>query len=91
VAGAGGYAKKASRLHNLQTSPGKTPLPTHTATVREDVVFEAFNQDDSGFLRITIDKHTLVGEYFAVPFDGGPVRRDDGVTLDWHRHKIGHD
>ena len=89
VAGGGGYANKPSRMHRLQKdlATGEQPTTGH-ATADATVVFEAFNEKDAGFLRITIDKHTLVGEYFIVPFDGSAVSPGDRFTLDWHHHTV---
>jgi hypothetical protein len=36
-----------------------------------------------------VDKQTLRGEYFTVPFDGDPPDAPfDTFTLNWHKHQV---
>ena len=51
------------------------PLPFQSTL--KDVKLEKFNQDQPGFLRVTVDKNKIQFEYFQVPFVGGPSQ----VTL----------
>jgi len=68
VAGAGGYANDARSLHQIQKQLKKVHLPYKTT--HHDVLFEKFEEIQSGYLRITIDQNTAKFEYFRVPFDG---------------------
>jgi hypothetical protein len=46
----------------------------------------AHNDEDPGFLRITIDnkKKTLTSDYFVMPFDEMPPKKPiDTVTVSW--------
>jgi 3',5'-cyclic AMP phosphodiesterase CpdA len=89
VAGAGGYADKPQAMHLLQTPPKGGPIPKNFQTTEPGVVLANYNDQDPGFLRITIDPHTMVGEYFSVPFGGSsPAQPFDHFTLDWKKHKV---
>lgn len=92
VAGAGGYANTAKSLHHMQadpkTSDGHIPVPFKTTC--PDVVLAHYNTSSPGFLRITIDKQTLKGEYFINTFDNTapPATPDDVFTLNWKKHTV---
>jgi hypothetical protein len=91
VAGAGGLANKPSLLHKLQTDGSKKIKPGKAGfkTTEPDVVLNAYNDADPGFLRVTVDATTLTGEYFLVPFQGAaPDQPADQFVLDWHKHKL---
>jgi hypothetical protein len=93
VAGAGGYANTTKLMHQLQLDKARKPIPTGHPfqTTETDVVLNAYNTTDPGFLRLTVDdkKKTLVGEYFLVPFDGNPPSKpSDTFTLNWQTHKL---
>lgn len=82
VAGAGGYADNARSMHKLPKAIESLPpskLPYQTTWT--DVKLEAFNDTEPGFLRITVDARKLGIEYFIVPFNDGPVRLFDSVTV----------
>jgi hypothetical protein len=88
VAGAGGYANKFSLLHKIETTAGGKALPAGFQTTHPDVKLMAHNDQEPGFLRITLDakKKTLTGDYFQVPFPGGaapPANPIDTVTVPW--------
>jgi hypothetical protein len=54
-----------------------------------EVNLRAYNQTDSGFLRITIDGQSLLGEYFTVPFQGqAPKKAGDTFRVDLERHEV---
>lgn len=72
IAGAGGYAHTPRLIHRLQRDLDLGDLPFQTT--RSDVKLEAYNCEDSGYLRITAEPSRLVMEYFAVPFDGEAPR-----------------
>ena len=60
-------------------------------TTEPGVTFESFDRSAGGFLRVTIDakSHTLLGEYFLVPFDGAPPAEPfDHFKLNWKTHKM---
>jgi hypothetical protein len=80
VAGAGGFAG----YDDLTPVRTKLELP---AGVR----LEAFNDRRPGFLRLTVTRQTLVGEYFTVPKPGKEhkaARRKDRFVLDLKRHRV---
>ena len=70
VAGAGGYANEARSMHQIQKQLKDVDLPYQTT--HADVLFENFEEEQSGFLRITVDKKAVLFEYFRVPFDNSP-------------------
>ena len=61
VAGAGGYADDARSLHKLQKDLKAKRLPVQTTL--PDVKLENFNQEEPGFLQITVDKNQIAFEY----------------------------
>jgi calcineurin-like phosphoesterase family protein len=62
VAGAGGYNKK---LHTLSTAfhSSKTPI----AMPNSDGVLESYNDQQHGYLKVTVTKKTIRTDYYAVP------------------------
>jgi hypothetical protein len=90
VAGAGGYAHQPRAMHKLQTNPkDNSSIKTPFKTTEPHVALASYNDTDPGFLRITINDHTLVGEYFIVPFAGSPPDAPvDRFTLNWKTHKV---
>jgi Calcineurin-like phosphoesterase len=91
VAGAGGYAHNAKSMHKLQRDPDTehSEIQVPFQTLRKDVVLNKFNTREPGFLRITIDKHQIRGEYFINTFDDTrpPVNAYDQFTWDWKNNK----
>jgi len=75
IAGAGGYADDARSMHKLQKGLKDERLPYQTRA--KGVKLEKFNQEEPGFLRVTVDKQKIKFEYFQVPFEGGT----DDVSL----------
>src|SRR5262249_13822819 len=69
VAGAGGYADHPRSMHHIQKGLAGKRLPIQTT--HTDVKLENFNQEQPGFLRVTVDKDQIQFEYFLVPFEGG--------------------
>lgn len=65
VAGAGGY----HRLHKLASSQSGKPVKAGTSFAK-DCKLERFCDDQWGFLRLTITKQAIKGEYIAVNRDG---------------------
>ncbi|HMK28300.1 MAG TPA: hypothetical protein VK473_01355, partial [Terriglobales bacterium] len=55
-------------MHKLQRKSGQ-PIKTPFATTMQGVTLEKYNEDDPGFLRVTVDNKKLGFEYFVVPFD----------------------
>lgn len=95
VVGAGGYANQPRLLHQLQRDRGsgkaieEEKLPF--TTTEPGVSLDSFNRRAGGFLRMTVDghSHTLLGEYFLVPFDAAsPAKPFDSFTLNWKSHKL---
>jgi hypothetical protein len=87
VAGAGGYANSPKLLHKIESNEEGQPLPADYQTTRPDLKLMAYNDQEPGFLRITIDnkKKTLTSDYFLVPFNGMPPKEKpiDTVTIPW--------
>ena len=68
VTGAGGYANEARSLHKIQKELTGEKLPFQTTL--DDVVFEKYEEQHAGFLRVTATAEEVGFEYFRVPFDG---------------------
>lgn len=86
IAGAGGYATKSQALHKIEKDQDGDPLPPNFQTSLPDLKLMSYNDQEPGFLRITIDakKKTLTSDYFLVPFDGVPPTNPfDTVTVPW--------
>jgi hypothetical protein len=91
VAGAGGYANDKKSMHQLQLDQHGNRIPTNQPfqTTHADVVLNHYEEDNSGFLRITIDGQSLTGEYFSIPFDGAPPASPvDTFRLNWRKHQL---
>lgn len=86
VAGAGGYANIAKRMHQLQKELERKKLPINTT--RENLRLESHNCKDPGYLRVSAGKSGLSFEYFVVPFDGEPAAEPfDSVTVETRKPK----
>ena len=86
IAGAGGYDTTSRALHKIEKNQAGNPLPLNFQTTRQDLKLMSYNDQEPGFLRITIDakKKTLTSDYFIVPFDGiSPEKLFDTVTVPW--------
>jgi len=90
VAGAGGYAHWERAMHKLQVDPKtREKIQTPFKTTETGVTLEAFNDVDPGFLTVSVDRETLVAEYWTVPFDmAGPDKPFDTVTVDFKGHRV---
>ena len=70
VAGAGGYAS-VKTMHKLQVDPAtKSGIKTPFTTTMAGVSLASYNESLPGFLRITLDKQFLKGEYFVNDLTG---------------------
>lgn len=67
VAGAGGYADNARSMHKIQKELRGKELPI--VTTRDGIALENYQEEEPGFLRITVTATKIKGEYFVVPFD----------------------
>jgi hypothetical protein len=80
VAGAGGYN---AQLHVLAKVFHNTKLPI--TMVGSDGVLENFCDNQHGYLRITVEKKSILCEYIAVPDPSvpkhGPLKAFDSVTI----------
>jgi Calcineurin-like phosphoesterase len=87
IAGAGGYAITTKALHKIEKDQDGNPLPYNFQTVRQDLKLVSYNDQEPGFLRITLNakKKTLTSDYFLVPFDDAAPHNDpfDTVTVPW--------
>ncbi len=79
VAGAGGYANTARSMHKLQKELLDVELPYQTT--HPDVQLESFQQEEPGFLRITVDDKELTFDYFTVSFEDDTLALFDSVTV----------
>jgi hypothetical protein len=78
VAGAGGYANDTRSMHKLQKELQDINKPYKTTV--DGVVLEKHQQDDPGFLRVTVDADKILFEYFTVSFADNTVALFDSVT-----------
>jgi hypothetical protein len=87
VAGAGGYANTLRYLHKVEKDPNGQRLPQGFQTTHKDLKLMSYDDQNPGFLRITIDnkKKTLTSEYFVVSFESLEIERKpyDHVTVPW--------
>ena len=87
VAGAGGYANTPRLLHKIELDSNGQQLAPRHQTARADLKLMSHNDQEPGFLRITVDnkKKTLTSDYFLVTFDGTPPNKSpfDTVTVPW--------
>jgi 3',5'-cyclic AMP phosphodiesterase CpdA len=86
VAGAGGYANSPKLLHRIESDENGKRLSPGYQTTRADLKLMAYNDQEPGFLRISVDnkKKTLTSDYFLVPFDDTPPKDPiDTVTVSW--------
>lgn len=70
VAGAGGYANNSQSMHKLQPQLTTPPVKLPYQTTLAGVMLENYEQEQSGFLRITAEASGLTFEYFRVSFAG---------------------
>jgi hypothetical protein len=85
VAGAGGYANEQKSLHKLQVDSKGKRIPDKASfkTTISDVSLEHYDEDEPGFLRITVDPKQFKAEYFQVPFDSDKAEKMvDTVVVD---------
>ena len=87
IAGAGGYANDPRLLHRIEKTENGKPLPDGFQTILEDLKLMKHNDQEPGFLRVTVDgnKKTVAFDYFLVPFAGARAsgKAFDSVTVPW--------
>lgn len=87
VEGAGGYANTPKLIHKIELDKSGQRLPPGFQTARPDLKIMSYNDQEPGYLRITVDnkKKTLTGDYFLVPFNSDPFEKMpfDTVTVPW--------
>ncbi len=92
IAGNGGYANDAKAIHKLQKDPNTSTgsIPFGFQTTRADLVLAKYNTTDPGFLKITVDKQYLIGEYFTNNFEGTApsINPFEQFKLDWTKGKL---
>jgi hypothetical protein len=88
IDGRGGYANTDRLAHKLQKdSHGQYPkVPRTTESIQDSSLklsLEHYDQDNAGFLRVTVTAETLTIDSFSVPFDGGEFQNvvRDTVTV----------
>jgi hypothetical protein len=94
VEGRGGYANTARAMHKIQKDPATKQPPANgpkTKSVTDpdlDLVFEAVEEENAGFLRLTVTGDQLLAEAFNVAFDDTLFSDEPidhvAVTLDGH-------
>jgi hypothetical protein len=86
IAGAGGYP----RLHPMPKQGNGAPLQVPFRMPNLDVTLENYCNTQHGFLRVTITRRMLKGEYFTVPTGPGVSRgsatNEDTFAVDLARH-----
>jgi len=92
IAGAGGYARTQSSMHQMQTDPKTADgrMPDNFQTTHPDVVMATYNAENPGFLNITVDGTYLTGAYYINTFGGGtlPSNPFDTFKLNWKTGKL---
>jgi hypothetical protein len=90
VTGAGGY----HNLHSIQKVNGKAmiaPVTFETDPDGDPITLETYLDDHHGFLRLTVDSSTIVGDYYQVPRPQEPRSKGnqlmDYFEYDWHNKK----
>jgi hypothetical protein len=87
VDGRGGYANSPRAMHKLQKDgDGKQPTaPIKTDSVQQadlDLTLESYDDENPGFLRVTVTKSKLTVDSFTVPFVGeARTQASDSVTV----------
>jgi hypothetical protein len=95
IAGCGGHGPVEELAHDCEGKPGTRPVPpAHvvlppglTLAAGDSARLVAFNDQDFGFLRLTLDskKHILVGEFFAAYSE---VHSSDGLPALFDSFKL---
>jgi hypothetical protein len=78
-------------LAGLQLDANGNPPPPNRPfqTTSEGVILEHYQEENSGFLRVTVDAQMIAGEYFLVPFDDAPPATPvDSSRLHWQTHRL---
>jgi hypothetical protein len=89
VAGAGGYAHRATAMHTIAKDPHtKQPLETPFKTARKDVTLAAYNDTQPGFLRMSVNEESISGEYYTIGFDGTAQGVSDSFVVDLKKHEV---
>jgi hypothetical protein len=89
VAGAGGYAS-VKTMHKLQLDTNKARIVAPFKTTMAGVSLASYNEDLPGFLRITVDKQFIRGEYFVNDLSGNAQTAPafDSFGFDYLQKKI---
>jgi len=77
VAGAGGYADTPRLMHKIQKIDTGRPFQT----THPDVTLVNDNEQDPGYLQVTVTDTAMTLEYFVVPFDNSAPSLFDSVTV----------
>lgn len=88
VAGSGGYHS----FHYLPKASDGGRIQTPFATPENGVTLESYCEGRHGFMRVTVTKDTLKGEYFSVPTEResptDPAKLEDSFLLDLRGHTV---
>jgi predicted phosphodiesterase len=92
IAGSGGYANTLQAMHRVQKDPATNAYPPLPFTTLDPnypgVSLLKFDDENGGFMRITVDATTFTMEYFSVPMNGAAAFRSDRFRLDRSTGKI---
>lgn len=89
VAGGGGHA--ISRLTRWPMPPLRVPaLQPSLSDGSDTVIFESYDDQDFGYLRVTVNASQLRIEYHPATDGGGAKTPDDSVTVDLATRKLAH-
>src|SRR5262249_51291781 len=87
IDGRGGYANTLRSMHRLQKDQDGNYPPRKVKTVSEedqtlDLTLESYDQDNPGFLKVTVTDKAVTGESYTVPFEGNfTTAPADSVTV----------
>jgi hypothetical protein len=88
VVGAGGYPRLRVMQKQSDGEPLRVPL---SVPGQPGVILESYCADRHGFLRVTVTRKKLTGDYFSVPNRNEPrgakAKRVDSFSIDLQRHR----
>jgi hypothetical protein len=87
VAGTGGYFDLSGFKNSANGAPPKTPA-TGTDTQGNKLVLETFDDNDFGFLRLTVSSATLQCSFVTVDVQTKAVATKDSFTLNLKAHTV---
>lgn len=89
VAGNGGHAVRPLTQKGSPTLRAPSPQPS-LSTAKDTVVFENYDDQDFGYLRILVNATQLRIEYHPAPDGAAAKTPDDSVTVDLATRQLVH-